>query len=158
MEWFVYLKIVVSHICNDFVIKVLGITTVISFSSMLSGLFYDSLNTKAMVAVFFLVLIDMIFGIVASYMSGMEIRSRSIIKTPMKLAIYFLLISSGRLTEVSGASFLPLDESIVLLLAFTEMISILENTANMGYKIPKKIVNRLKEIRNDPFDMFIKKK
>ena len=94
-----------------------------------------------------LVIFDMITGIVASKVSGVIISSRHVFATAGKLAIYGLLISAGHLTNVIIGFDFKLDSAIMVVLAFTEIISILENAGKMGYKIPKKMLNKVRDYR-----------
>ncbi len=75
----------------------------------------------------------------------MEIKSAKILRTALKTVVYFMMVSAAYLTETAGLGFLPLDETIIGFLAATELISLIENTANMGFAIPKKLLNKLKE-------------
>ena len=111
-------------------------------------MFFDTANNEALIALFFLILGDFIFGVIASYKTGIEIKSRKIFRTVVKTIVYFALISLAFMTEKAGLGFLPIDETIIGFLAATELVSIIENVANMGYAIPKKLLNRLKEYTN----------
>ncbi len=100
-------------------------------------------------AIVALVLIDMFTGIMASKRTGVIITSKRAFATAGKLAVYGLLISAGHLTEVVIGYNVQLDEGIMVILALTELISILENGANLGYSIPKKLLNQLKKMRDE---------
>lgn len=100
-------------------------------------------------AIVALVLIDMVTGIMASKRTGVLISSKRAFATAGKLAVYGLLISAGHLTEVVIGYDIRVDEGIMVILALTELISILENGANLGYSIPKKLLNQLKKMRDD---------
>lgn len=100
-------------------------------------------------AIVALVLIDMVTGMFASKKTGVIITSKRAFATAGKLAVYGLLISAGHMTEVVVGYDIRVDEGIMVILALTELISILENGANLGYSIPKKLLNQLKKMRDD---------
>jgi phage-related holin len=108
-------------------------------------LFFGAIPYNVASAVVILVIIDMVTGLMASKQSGVVITSRRALATAGKLAVYGLLISSGHLTEVVIGYDMKIDDTIMIILAVTELISILENGAVLGYSVPQKLLNRLKE-------------
>ena len=110
--------------------------------------FFDPQNKTALVALFFLIFADLVTGIIASYKTGMEISSARMLRTAMKICIYYIMISAGHLTELAGVYFLPIEESLIAILATTELVSILENCANLGYVVPQRLLNRLRDFRD----------
>lgn len=130
-------------ICSDFFLKC-GLSIAYVFYSF--G--FDQALENAMVAVLFLIVFDFITGIAAAKISHEVIKSSKIFRSALKIAIYFLLISAGHLGEVAiGANFF-IDEFIVVFLAATELISVIENIGKMGFAVPKKILNQLEKIRD----------
>jgi len=112
------------------------------FFVSIATFFFDPAHYLAMVALFILVLIDFAFGVAASRYTGDPIRSSKVIRTAIKMVVYFSLIAAARITEHT----LPLsllDETVTGFLAATELISILENTGRMGYAVPQKVVQLL---------------
>ena len=99
-------------------------------------------------AVVMLVLMDMVTGVVASKKDGVIISSRRMFATAGKLGIYGLLISAGHLTNTIIGFDLKIDQGVMVVLAATELISILENCAIMGYAIPKRLLNQLYKYRD----------
>lgn len=116
-----------------------------SLSVTLYSVFFGAIPYTVTSAVVFLVIIDMVTGLMASKKSGKVITSKRAFATAGKLAVYGLLISAGHLTEVVIGFDMKVDEAIMIILAVTELISILENGAVLGYSIPQKLLNRLKE-------------
>lgn len=115
----------------------------LSFASF----FFDSLHTQALIAVLILVVFDFVTAIHATFKTQEKIESAKIFRTAVKIATYFLLISSGYIAEKTvPLSFL--DESVIAFLAMTELISIMENTAKAGYAIPIKLLEKLKSYQN----------
>ena len=135
-----YMPAMVSKIIGDFWVKFTGSLAFVSLS-----FFFDSLHIQALVALFFLIIVDFVFGIVASYKTGVEIKSAKVLRTGLKMVVYFTMVSAAFLAETAGIDFLPLDETVIAFLAATELVSIIENTANMGFAVPKKLLNKLKE-------------
>lgn len=116
---------------------------------ILSTFFFDKLHTQALLALFCLIIGDLVFGLIAAYQAGIPIESKKARKTAFKLVVYFALVSFAYLTEKAGFSYLPIDETMIGILAITELISILENTALMGYAVPQRLLNQMKSIRDD---------
>lgn len=135
-----YIPIMLSKIVTNFWIKITGALTFVSYN-----FFFDSLHTEALMALFFLIIMDFIFGIVAAYKTGTEIKSARFLRSAMKMVVYFSMVSAGFLAETAGLGFLPLDETIIIFLAGTELVSLIENSANMGFAVPKKLLNKLKK-------------
>ena len=90
----------------------------------------------------------MITGVMASVKTGHDIKSKKFLNTAVKLFIYLLLISTGHLTESAIGLEIKADEVITSVIALTEIISILENASRMGYAIPKKLLNQLKDFKS----------
>lgn len=119
------------------------------FLSILSFLF-NGLLREAMIALFVLMMFDFVTGIMAVRRSPTEkIESRKLWVTAGKMAVYFLLISSGNLAEHGTHAVFPyIDETIISFLAVTELLSILENAGRMGYAVPKKLIEKLSKYRD----------
>ena len=141
MNEFIHISDVLKKIIIDFWIKAFG-----ACSLGILSFFFDTLNFQAMLALFFLIIGDFFFGVIAAYKAGEEIQSRKILRTAFKFAIYFSLVSMGHLTETATYDIIPIDEGIIGTLAITELISVLESFAKIGYKTPLKLLNRLKKI------------
>jgi len=65
------------------------------------------------------------------------------------IVLYFSLISFAFQAEKSFLDFLPIDETVIAFLSITELISIMENMANMGYVVPKKLLKQLRDYRDN---------
>ncbi|HEY0141285.1 MAG TPA: phage holin family protein [Thermoanaerobaculia bacterium] len=105
--------------------------------------FFDTANTSAMVAVFFLILIDTATGLIAAYRTRTPIVSHKMRRVAIKVAVYFLLISAGYLVERT-LPIVVIDETIIGALAVTELFSILENAAHAGYTVAARLIEKLK--------------
>ena len=110
--------------------------------------FFGDIEKTIIVAVIVLTIFDMITGIMASVKTGHDIKSKRLLNTAIKLFIYMLLISAGQLTESAIGLEIKADEVITFVIAITEIISILENASRMGYAIPKKLLNQLKDFKS----------
>ena len=91
----------------------------------------------------------MITGIMASVRDGDSIQSRKFLKTAIKIFVYLLMISAGHLAENLFGFDFKADEVITAVLGVTELISILENASRMGYAIPRKLLNQLKDFKSN---------
>lgn len=138
-----YLNIMFQKIFSNIYVKIIG-----ALGYILTYQFFDPQNKVALVALFFLIFADFFTGIYASYKTGMEIKSAKIMRTGLKIVIYYVMISAGHLTELAGVGFLPIEESLIGVLAVTELISLLENCANCGYVVPSRLLNQLKNFRD----------
>lgn len=142
MNDFLHIFNILKKITADFWLKAFGACSLGIFS-----FFFDSLNFHAMLALFFLIVVDFFFGITSAYKAGEEIQSRKVLRTAFKFVVYFSLVSAGHLAETATYNIIPIDEGIIATLAITELISILESFAKMGYKTPLRLLNRLKELQ-----------
>lgn len=124
-------------------IKCIGAFTILTFS-----FFFGNIEKQILGAVIVLSLLDMITGIMASIKSGDSIESKRLFKTAVKIFIYLLLISAGHLTMTAMGFDIKAVEAITAIIAITELISILENASRMGYAIPQKLLNQLKDFKS----------
>jgi phage-related holin len=110
---------------------------------------FDQGQAEAMVALFLLTLVDWAFGVAAAKKSGEQITSAKFVRTPIKLAVYFALVASSRISEYALPGFAGiLDETMVAGLVLTELLSIFEKSGKMGFMIPKRFLNQLEELRD----------
>lgn len=111
-------------------------------------LFDDALQAGLM-SLFLLIIFDFVTALANAYHKKIEIQSRKIFTTAVKIVIYFGLIASANLAEHAVPMLEKiLDETILGFLALTELISILENCGKLGFAIPQKLLNKLEEIRD----------
>lgn len=116
---------------------------------------FDVHLIEASKALLMLIIVDFFTAFFAAKKSGEEIKSSKIFRTPLKILIYFMLVSVAHLMEVVSPLLSILDETMMGFLALTELISILENTGRMGFAVPKKLLNKLQELRDA--DLSVKK-
>jgi len=129
---------------KDLAIKCLGAIALIT-----GNFLFDGILVQAMVSLFVLVIFDAITAMATAYKNKVAVTSRKMFRTPLKLAVYFLLISSSNIAENALPAIIHiLDETILAFLVLTELISIIENIGKMGYAVPMKLLNRLHEIRD----------
>lgn len=112
-------------------------------------LFGFDLNA-AMLALIALMVFDLLTGTAAAAMDGGEgISSRRAAKTPIKFGVYLTLVSAAHLTDSAVFGVFYIQETMVAFLALTELISIIENAAKMGYGVPSGLLSRLKSMRDN---------
>lgn len=117
---------------------------------VLGTFFFDVNQQLALISLFVLIIFDFLTAIANAYHKKIEIESRKVLVTAVKIVIYFGLIASANITEHAVAiteSFL--DETVLAFLALTEMISILENCGKLGFAVPKKMLNKLEKLRDE---------
>ncbi len=140
-----YIGGVFVKICENLTIK-----CIFAGSLVISEFFLDSVLAKSMIALFFLIIFDLITGIFAARVSKERIKSAKVVRTPIKIAIYFMLITVTRLAEYSLPDVVGyLDETMIAFLVLTELISNIENVGKMGYVIPKVLLKKLKSLRDE---------
>jgi len=119
------------------------------FSYVIAYPFFDETHKLALYALFFLIFTDLFTGLILTVKKNEHIKSFKIFRTALKITIYYTMISAGYLTELAGLQAIPIDEALIIVLAVTELVSILENCALMGYVVPKKLLNKLKSFRDE---------
>jgi phage-related holin len=140
-----YLAKLFGSVCKDVALKCTA-TGVLVISEFL----IDNALAKAMLALFILVIFDWVTGVMAAKKTGEHIKSSKIVRTPVKLVVYFMLITGARIAEYSMPDLVHfIDEAVIAFLTTTELISLIENTGRIGYAIPRKLLNKLKSIRDD---------
>ena len=104
-------------------------------------------NYASLVVIVVLMIFDLVTAIMAAYKQGDPIESRRALKSATKLTVYCIFLSAMHLTEsvIPGTTFM--DEVTASFLALTEAISIMENIGKMGFAVPLKLLNRLKELQ-----------
>lgn len=105
-------------------------------------------DKTALIALLMLVIADFITGVGASVHTGHSVKSAKVFRTGVKLAIYFLSVSSGHFIEQALGYNIGADEMLVIFFAVTEFISIMENMARLGFATPKKLLNIMEEVRD----------
>lgn len=133
------------YICSNFFVKCL-----FAYMYMTYSFLFGIHQQEAQMAILILIICDFATGIWAAKIAGDEIKSAKIFRTATKIVVYFLFIAvihtSGKAYPIiQGIS----DQTIVAFLALTEVISIIENIGKMGFAIPKKMLNKLEELRDN---------
>lgn len=140
-----YIGKLFANICHNVALK-----CVAGGALVVAEFFIDGVLAKSMIALFCLIMFDWITGVAAAKKTGHTIKSSKIVRTPVKLAIYFMLITCARIAEFSLPEFVSfLDETVLAFLVLTEFISILENTGRLGYAIPTKLLSKLVSLRDE---------
>jgi phage-related holin len=118
--------------------------------ALIPALIFDPAKAQVMYALLLIIGVDFLTGLFASAKTGQPIVSRKIYRSAVKLVVYSILIMAARLTESSGLEHTigDLDGFVVIYLAVTELVSILENIGRAGYIIPRKLLNKLLAYRD----------
>lgn len=115
----------------------------------ITSFFFDPLQQLSLLALFALVMFDFAFGVAAARKTGDPVRSAKMVRTALKLAVYFSLIAAARITEHAIPLMGFLDETVTGFLAATELLSVLENSGRLGFAVPKKVVKLLGDYISD---------
>jgi toxin secretion/phage lysis holin len=103
-------------------------------------------NNIALFSLLLLIIFDFISAVAAAYVTGEEIKSAKILRSAVKIVVYFGLVAGAHLAENGLPLFAGiLDESTIGFLVATELISLMENAGKLGFKTPNVVLNRLKE-------------
>lgn len=105
-------------------------------------------HTQGVVAVAMLMIIDTLFGVMATYYEGQAITSRRFSRVVQKGFVYFMAISAGYFTDLT-IGWQVVQSTMIGFIAVTEFISILENMSRMGYQTPKKLLNQLENFKSE---------
>lgn len=139
----IYTTSLFSKVCSDILLKCAFSLTYIIYSFA-----FDTLKGEALVALMGLIVFDFITALFAVKKTGEKIKSGRIFRTPVKIVLYYLMISAGHFVElvIPQLSFL-IDETILGFLALTEIISIFENVGKLGYEVPTNLLDKLKSLK-----------
>jgi toxin secretion/phage lysis holin len=123
-------------------LKCIGASSYFIFS-----FFFDEGRIIALFALLFLTIFDFLTGFIGAKMSGVEITSSKVFRTSIKILLYFMMVSAGHIIgTIIGFDF-KLDDILLVFLAVTEFISILENIGKMGFSVPQNLLNKLKDLK-----------
>ena len=137
----------IANVCTITTLKCLSVVLFI-----VSKIVFGDVDGAILLGVGALTIMDFVTAIMREYKLKREIESRKIVKTAVKLFVYGLMISASYITEVVigiKAFNVPITEIMATFIAVTELVSILENVGDMGYVVPKKLLGRLKDFRDD---------
>ena len=140
IENLTYCASLLVSLCKNIWFKITLSSGVIAYSY-----FFDPTHTQLLLSLFILIILDFITGIAAAVKEKRPIKSHKVLRTAIKIGVYYLIITSTHLAE--GSVPIPLlDETAIGFLTATELVSILENVARSGYAVPKSLLVKLKDI------------
>lgn len=96
-----------------------------------------------------LVSIDALTGVWAARESGECISSRRFVTTVPKLLRYLIFVAVGHLLQATIPFELYIENIIIVFLAATEFISIVENLGKAGMPIPKRLLSKIERLRDN---------
>lgn len=96
-----------------------------------------------------LVAVDAGTGVWGARESGQVISSKRFLTTVPKLLRYLIFIAVGHLLQSTIPFNLYIENIIIVFLATTEFISIVENLGKSGMPIPKKLLKKIEEVRDN---------
>lgn len=139
---FEYIINIFNSFKNIFDIKIVCSYLVIVFSFL-----FNISATEILSGLIVIILFDFITAVWANKKRGFQIESRKAIRSAFKVLVYGILISASHLTDKALGIVdweISLEFAMVAFLFVSELISIIENVGMMGYIVPKKILNSLK--------------
>jgi len=131
----------ITEACTHIAVKCVGVLIgiLIQFS-------FGDISPALLSALFMLILFDFITGIWSAHVLGENVESSKVFRTAWKFVLYFLVVSAGYFAELVIGVDLFISKTIMIFLALTELISILENAVKGGYPMPTILYNKLKEL------------
>lgn len=120
----------------------------IVFGILFAAMF--DINTQyALAVILYLTIFDFLTGIIAAKYSKerTQIQSGKVLKTALKVFLYFGTISSAYMLERANHFNIGADNMLIGIIGLTEFISILENFAKFGLKLPQKLLNIIKTLQ-----------
>lgn len=131
----------ISSACENVVFK-----CSLVLAGLLINFSFGDISTTVLTALFMLILFDFLTGIWAAKRSGEDIKSSKVFRTAWKFVLYFLAVSAGYFTELVIGTDLFIAKTIMVFLAATELISILENIQKAGYEMPGGLIRKIKNL------------
>ena len=95
-----------------------------------------------------LVLLDTITGVWGAKLNGETISSKRFIASVPKLIRYLIFIAAGHLLQLTIPFEMYIENVVLVFLAATEFISIMENLGKSGMPVPKKLLNQIEQLRD----------
>lgn len=136
---FVYMGSVVCSIIDSATFKGF-LSVIVMIFSFLFGIEYISILTGLLA----LITIDMITAILATKKTGEVISSRKSLRTSFKILVYSLAIIVSHLVD-KCLGFPVIEYLVISYFTCSEAISNLENLSRLGYTMPAKALNLMKE-------------
>lgn len=99
-------------------------------------------------AVTFLVAIDSITAIWASWKGGEVIKPSMAMQVIPKFIRYGLFLASAHLVQTLVGVDIYIEDAVVIFLGITEFISIAGNLERLGMKLPKVLMRKVKQIQD----------
>lgn len=144
MDYLLNIKLACAGLAEHFFIKLAG-SMIITIGAYLIGAEHFGMMYALMV----LAGIDFVTGIASSKVNGNEITSRKAVRSASKFVVYILFVAAGHLSEVIIPGETYFESIVISFLTLTEFISIIENIGGMGFAVPQKLLNKLREYRDE---------
>lgn len=110
---------------------------------------FDVSKSSSYVSLLILIGLDFVTSLWAAKITGQPIRSSKIGNTGVKVFAYFAVICGAFQVERGLISQISvLDETVLAFFMARELISLIENVGRMGYAVPQKVLNQLKDFTN----------
>lgn len=134
----------------DSMMKHIELKVVAGMVTTFSTFLLPMASWQAMLALLTLITFDFIIGVASAKKSGCPITGRKMSKTPLKIGVYGVLVSSAHLTNLAidvPIEWFSIQTAMIGFLAATELVSILENSGKLGFAVPQRLLNQLNQFR-----------
>lgn len=122
--------------------------SILAYLGIATGFFFGVEFYNFVWIIVALVVIDSFTGVWGAKISGEVISSKRFILTVPKLLRYLIFIVAGHLLQSVIPFEMYVENVVIIFLATTEFISIAENLGKAGMPVPKKLLNKIEELRN----------
>ena len=143
-DYLLNIKLACVGLAEHFFVKLSG-----SILLTTAGYLIGTEHFAMMYALMILAGIDFITGLASAKFKGDEITSRKAIRSASKFVVYILFVAAAHLSEVIIPGQTYFESIVISFLTLTEFISIIENIGGMGFAVPQKLLNKLREYRDE---------
>jgi len=141
-NYFEYIVNIFVSFKNCFDIKI-----VFSYLMVVGSFLFNVDRLEVLEGLLVVILFDFLTAIWANKKCGKVIESKKAIRSAFKIFVYAILISAAHFGDKALGIIdwqISLETAMTAFLVISEFISIIENVGMMGYAIPKKLLNSLK--------------
>jgi toxin secretion/phage lysis holin len=122
--------------------------TILAYLGIATGFLFGVEFYNYIWVIVVLVVLDSFTGVWGAKISGEVISSKRFILSVPKLLRYLIFIVAGHLLQSVIPFEMYIENVVVIFLATTEFISIAENLGKAGMPVPKKLLNKIEELRD----------
>lgn len=143
----------IEQFCKEFILTVSAKPVFKIIASTMLGFFAYFIGMESyggVEALAFLCLLDVVFAFTVLHKKNKSINSRKLPRKAFDLFVYLVLIGVMHLLSKTSNLFGTfLVNTIIVWFSLTEVLSILEHAAELGYSIPVSLLKNLTKVRDE---------